>query len=143
MGDAPKADARRASGGVPPVAAVSGVWRTATVAAAAALGLMSIAWEAWLAPLRPGGSLLVLKALPLAVLLPGLARGRVRSFQVCSMLILAYLAEGVVRGMTDAQPSAAFGWIETLLAGAVFAAVLAHMRSLRGDAPRRAEGTRK
>ena len=92
--------------------------------------------------LRPGGSLLVLKAVPLAVLLPGLARGRVRSFQICSMLILAYLAEGVVRGMTDLPPSAVYGWIETLLAGAVFAAVLAHMRSLQGPAPGRTRGER-
>ena len=31
---------------------------------------LSIAWEAWLAPLRPGGSALVLTAVPLLLALP-------------------------------------------------------------------------
>lgn len=94
-----------------------------------ALLVLAVAWELWLAPLRPGGSLLVLKALPLLLVVRGLARGRRRSFQVTSMLVLLYLAEGVVRGMTDPQPAATLGWIEFALATAVFAAVLAHVRA--------------
>lgn len=94
-----------------------------------ALLVLSVAWELWLAPLRPGGSLLVLKALPLLLVVRGLARGRRRSYQVTSMLVLLYLAEGVVRGMTDPQPAATLGWIEFALATAVFAAVLAHVRA--------------
>lgn len=94
-----------------------------------ALVVLSIAWEWWLAPLRPGGSLLVLKALPLALVLQGLLRGRRRSFQLASMLVLAYLGEGVVRGMTDPQLASTLGWIESALAAAVFAAVLAHVRA--------------
>lgn len=109
-------------------------WRLLTVAAVAAIVVLSIAWEWQLAPLRPGGSLLVLKALPLAALLPGLARGRLRSFQICSMLILAYLAEGVVRGMSDSSPSSALGWLETVLATTAFGSVLAYVRSLQGAA---------
>lgn len=109
-------------------------WRLLTVAAVAAIVVLSIAWEWRLAPLRPGGSLLVLKALPLAVLLPGLARGRLRSFQICSMLILAYLAEGVVRGMSDPSPSSTLGWLETALATTAFGSVLAYVRSLQRGA---------
>lgn len=109
-------------------------WRLLTVAAVAAIVVLSVAWEWQLAPLRPGGSLLVLKALPLVALLPGLARGRLRSYQICSMLILAYLAEGVVRGMSDLSLSSALGWVETVLATTAFASILAYVRSLQGAA---------
>ena len=37
---------------------------------------LCIAWELWLAPLRPGGSMLVLKALPLLFPLFGILRGK-------------------------------------------------------------------
>src|SRR5262249_14976386 len=41
-----------------------------------ALIVLCLAWELWLAPLRPGGSLVALKALPLALPLPGVLAGR-------------------------------------------------------------------
>ena len=59
----------------------------------------------WLAPLRPGGSLLVLKVLPLLIPLTGILRGRVYTYQWASMLILAYFAEGIVRARTDGGTS--------------------------------------
>ena len=42
------------------------------------LGLLflCLAWELWLAPLRPGGSMLALKALPLLFPVFGILRGR-------------------------------------------------------------------
>ena len=43
-------------------------WRRAFTAALAALLLLEILWEIWLAPLRPGAYWLALKALPLALL---------------------------------------------------------------------------
>lgn len=122
------------SAAVTPADAHLARWRLLTVAAVAAIVVLSVAWEWQLAPLRPGGSLLVLKALPLAALLPGLARGRLRTFQICSMLILAYLAEGVVRGMSDSSPSSVLGWLETVLATTAFGSVLAYVRSLQGAA---------
>gem|GEM_PF-838035 len=81
-----------------------------------ALIALSIAWELWLAPLRPGGSALMLKAVPLALMLPGVWRRSVYTLQWASMLILLYVAEGVVRGMTDGGLSARLGWLELLLA---------------------------
>ena len=48
--------------------------RALAAAALIALIVLSLAWELWLAPLRPGGSLLALKALPLAVPLGGSGR---------------------------------------------------------------------
>ncbi|MGH8629456.1 MAG: DUF2069 domain-containing protein, partial [Burkholderiales bacterium] len=49
----------------------------------------SLAWELWLAPLRPGGSWLVLKALPLLLPLLGVLNGRRYTYQWASMLVLA------------------------------------------------------
>src|SRR5204863_4889489 len=63
--------------------------RTAT-AALAALFVLCLAWELWLAPLRPGGSLVALKALPLLLPLPGIWRGRRYTYQWSSLFILAY-----------------------------------------------------
>lgn len=103
----------------------------------AALIVLGLAWELWLAPLRPGGSMLALKVLPLALAIPGIARGRVRTYQWWSMGILAYLCEGVVRATTDPGMSRVLASIETALALAAFAAILIFVRASRqaGRAP--------
>ncbi|MCM2493551.1 DUF2069 domain-containing protein [Burkholderia glumae] len=90
-----------------------------------ALIALSLAWELWLAPLRPGGSALMLKAVPLALMVPGVWRRSLYTLQWGAMLILLYFAEGVVRGMTDGGLSARLGWLECLLALGFFAAALA------------------
>ncbi len=109
--------------------------RRLVVAGVAALAALAVAWEIWLAPQRPGGSLLVLKALPLIAALPALVRGRVRAFQWWSMAILLYLCEGVVRGMSDSTAtSRALGWTEAALATATYAAILMHVRAVRAAA---------
>ena len=66
-------------------------------AALLALIVLCVAWETVLAPIRPGGSWLLLKALPLAFPLRGVLRGNLYTYQWASMLILLYLMEGVVR----------------------------------------------
>jgi uncharacterized membrane protein len=81
---------------------MTGRLRSGASAALLLLIALSLAWELWLAPLRPGGSWLVLKALPLALPLGGILAGRRYTYQWASMLILAYFAEGVVRTATDA-----------------------------------------
>ena len=92
-----------------------------------ALIVLAIAWEGWLAPLRPGGSALVLKALPLICALPGVWRGRLYTLQWASMLGLPYLAEGIVRGMTDGGLSARLGWTEVALATLFIGCALAYV----------------
>ncbi len=79
------------------------------VASLIALIFLGLAWELVLAPLRPGGSLLALKILPLLAPLFGILRGRVYTYQWTSMLILAYLAEGAVRAWSDRGMSAHAG----------------------------------
>jgi uncharacterized membrane protein len=92
-----------------------------------ALIALAILWEGWLAPLRPGGSALVLKAVPLLLPLIGVLKRRVYTFQWASMLILLYFAEGIVRGMTDGGLSARLGWIEAALAMVFFICALAYV----------------
>jgi uncharacterized membrane protein len=92
-----------------------------------ALIVLALLWELWLAPVRPGAWALALKALPLACALPGVARRSVYTLQWASMLVLLYLAEGVVRGMTDAGLSASLGGLEALLAAVFFCLALAYV----------------
>jgi uncharacterized membrane protein len=108
--------------------ALSRRWVLASVAA---LAVLSVAWEFWLAPLRPGGSMLALKALPLVLALPPLRASRLRTYQAWSMGILLYLCEGLVRATTDRGLSATLAAIETLLAAIAFAAILVHVRARR------------
>jgi uncharacterized membrane protein len=61
------------------------------------LFILCIAWEWFISPLRPGGSWLILKAIPLLFAIPGLWKGNVYTMQWASMLILLYITEGLVR----------------------------------------------
>src|SRR5690606_32999962 len=58
--------------------------RLATVILTLSLIALGIAWEPVLAPLRPGGSLLAFKVLPLVLALPAFMRGRIRRYQLWS-----------------------------------------------------------
>ncbi|MFT3734410.1 MAG: DUF2069 domain-containing protein [Rhodocyclaceae bacterium] len=93
-----------------------------------ALIALCVAWELWLAPLRPGGSWLVLKALPLLGALFGMLHGRRYTFQWMSLAVLLYFAEGIVRATSDNGPSALLGWIETALSVGLFIACLVYSR---------------
>ena len=92
---------------------------------------LCLAWELWLAPLRPGGSYLALKALPLALPLTGILEGRRRTYQWSSMLVLAYVAEGVVRAYSESGPSRMLAGIEFVLSTAFFAAAVGYARCTR------------
>lgn len=93
--------------------------------------LLCLAWEAWLAPLRPGGSLLVLKTLPLLLPLFGILRGRRYTYQWASMFILLYFTEGVVRAWSDTGLSARLGLLEVMLALIFFASAVVYARATR------------
>jgi uncharacterized membrane protein len=93
-----------------------------------ALIALCLAWELWLAPLRPGGSWLALKALPLALPLGGILAGRRYTYQWSSMLVLAYFAEGVVRAWGERGTSQALAIAEIALSLAVFACAVVYAR---------------
>lgn len=118
---------RMSAGSAPAPVAARGYWARGAALALLALFVLAIAWECWLAPLRPGGSALVLKALPLACALPGVWRRKLYTLQWASMLVLLYLAEGIVRGMTDGGVSARLGWAEVALAALFLGCALAYL----------------
>ncbi|ACC70759.1 DUF2069 domain-containing protein [Paraburkholderia phymatum] len=123
-------------------ASIRGTQGNRTAASGALLALvaliaLSVAWEWWLAPLRAGGSLLVLKAAPLLLALPGVWRKRLYTLQWASMLSLLYLMEGIVRAMSDRGLSARLGWCETWLAAAFFVCALVYVAPFKRAAKRR------
>ncbi|OGA70077.1 MAG: hypothetical protein A3G81_26240 [Betaproteobacteria bacterium RIFCSPLOWO2_12_FULL_65_14] len=106
------------------------------VAAGSLLALIALclAWELWLAPLRPGGSLVALKALPLLLPFRGIAARRRYTYQWSSMLILAYFAEGVTRAWSDAGLSQKLALAEAALSLAFFWAAVSYARLTRARA---------
>jgi uncharacterized membrane protein len=108
--------------------------KTARVAASAllvALILLGTAWELVLAPVKPGGSWLVLKVVPLMAALFGVLRGKRYTYQWSTLLIVFYAAEGVTRAYTDGGLSARVAAIEAVLAFAYFGAAVAFIRASR------------
>jgi len=89
-----------------------------------ALIFLCVAWELWLAPLRPGGSWLVLKAVPLLLPLMGILKGRRYTYQWAPMLVLAYFTEGVARAWSDKGASAWLAGGEVALSVVFFLAAI-------------------
>lgn len=103
----------------------------ASIASLIALIVLCLAWELWLAPLRPGGSSLVFKVLPLLLPLGGILRGKRYTYQWASMLILLYLTEGVVRAMSDKGWSATLAGVEIMLTVVFFFSAVFYARLSR------------
>ena len=108
----------------------SGVASTRLVAVASLLGLilLGLAWELYLAPLRPGGSWLALKVLPLCIPLAGLLKNRMYTYRWVSLMVWLYFTEGVVRAYSDRSPGNVLALIEVLLCLSLFAACVLHVR---------------
>ena len=106
---------------------------SARIALASLLALvtLTLSWELWLAPIRPGGSWLVIKALPLLAPLRGILHQRPRTFQWSSMLVLAYLCEGVVRGVTEYGNSKVLALAQALISVVYFVSAINYVRTTR------------
>ncbi len=96
-----------------------------------ALIALCLAWELWLAPLRPGGSWLVAKVLLLLLPLFGTLRGRRYTYQWSSMFSLLYFTEGAVRATSDTGLSATLAAIEIVLSLSWFASCMLYARATR------------
>ena len=92
------------------------------------LVLLGAAWELFLAPIRPGGSWLALKALPLCFPLAGLLKNRMYTYRWVSLLVWLYFTEGAVRAWSDRAPGNYLAFIEVLLCLTLFAACALHVR---------------
>ena len=104
------------------------VTQLAAVSSLVALIVLCVAWELWLAPVRPGGSLLALKALPLVLPLPGLLKRRMYTYRWLSLMIWLYCTEGLVRATSDTAPSSYYAWAEVVLCILLFTACTLHIR---------------
>ena len=89
-----------------------------------ALIFLCLAWELVLAPIRPGGSWLVLKTLPLLLPLMGILKGRRYTYQWAPMLVLAYFSEGVMRAWSETGLSAQLAMAEIALSVVFFFAAI-------------------
>lgn len=102
------------------------------IGAMAALLISNVLWELWLAPIKPGGSWLVLKILPLLFTLPGILRRNNYTLQWTSMLVLLYFTEGVVRASSDLNPVSRYlAGLETVFSVILFSAILTYLRPIK------------
>ena len=90
--------------------------------------VLGLAWELWLAPLRPGGSLLVLKVLPLCIPLAGILKNKMYTYRWVSLMVWLYFTEGAVRAYSDKPPSNYYAMVQVLLCCTLFAACALHVR---------------
>ena len=109
--------------------------RWLAVASLTALILLGLAWELWLAPLRPGGSWLALKVLPLCLPIAGLLKNRMYTYRWVSLVVWLYFIEGVVRAWGDRAPGNYLALLEVALCLSLFGACLLHVRTRQSNAP--------
>lgn len=101
--------------------------RALALGSVAGLVVLGLAWELWLAP--TGSGTLALKVLPLAWLLPGLARYRMKTYRVLSLLVWLYVAEGLVRATgLEPMPVPVLAVVEVVLAAVAFGASALQVR---------------
>ncbi len=97
------------------------------------LFILCIAWEWFISPLRPGGSWLILKAIPLLFAIPGLWRGNVYTMQWASMLVLLYITEGLVR-ILETGTNFWMAILETILGTIGFVCLLVYLKPIKARA---------
>ncbi len=102
--------------------------RTLAVGSLMGMILLGLAWELWLAPLRPGGSWLALKVLPLCIPLAGLLKNRMYTYRWVSLMVWLYFTEGVVRAWGDKPPGNWLALIQVSLCSTLFVACALHVR---------------
>lgn len=102
--------------------------RLLALASLTGLIVLGLAWEMYLAPIRPGGSLLALKVLPLVVPLAGFLKNKLYTYRWVSLMVWLYFMEGAVRAWSDKPPSNYLAMIEVVLCLVLFTACAMHVR---------------
>ncbi|QWD18930.1 DUF2069 domain-containing protein [Polynucleobacter paneuropaeus] len=97
------------------------------------LFILCVCWEWFISPLRPEGSWLILKALPLLLPMRGIWKGNVYTMQWASMLILLYITEGLVR-ITESGWNFYLAILETVLATVAFVSLLMYLKPIKAEA---------
>ena len=96
-----------------------------------ALIMLCLAWELSLAPLRPGGSWLVLKAVLLLLPLFGILRGKRYTYQWSCMFILLYFTEGIMRAWSESGTSQGLALLEILFSAIFFCCTVFYTKLTR------------
>jgi uncharacterized membrane protein len=97
------------------------------------LFILCVCWEWFISPLRPGGSWLILKGVPLLFAIPGIWKGNVYTMQWASMLILLYITEGLVR-ILETGLNFWMALLETILATTAFVCLLIYLKPIKKEA---------
>ena len=110
---------------------------TRVLAVASLLGLivLGLAWELWLAPIRPGGSWLALKVLPLCIPLAGILKNRMYTYRWVSLMVWIYFTEGATRAWSERPPGNYLAMLEVLLCLLLFTACALHVRIRLKNSP--------
>jgi uncharacterized membrane protein len=103
-------------------------WPQAALGFAILLIVFGLAWELVLDPLRPGGSWLALKVVPLVFALKGLYRANIHTFKWMSLLIWLYVGEALVRIVGLSATERTLAWISLVLALGLAIAILGGAR---------------
>ena len=103
--------------------------------------VLGMAWEMVLAPIRPGGSLLALKVLPLCWPLAGILKNRMYTYRYMSLLVWLYFTEGATRAWSDKPPGNYLALLEVALCLVLFVACALHVRLRLKYTPRPAAVT--
>ena len=98
-----------------------------------ALFTLCVGWEWFLSPLRPSGSWLALKGIPLLFAIPGIWRGKVYTMQWASLLILLYITEGLVR-ILETGANFWLALLETIIATSGFICLLIYLKPIKARA---------
>jgi uncharacterized membrane protein len=92
---------------------------------------LTVIWDGVIDPSRGAWLWIAAKLLPLLLLLPGVFKATSFGMQLASMVVLLYMVEGCVRGMTSAPPSNALGWTQFALAWIIFFGLVLHLKPLK------------
>lgn len=97
------------------------------------LGLivLTLVWDWAFAPLHTGKWLLIIKLLPLCLPLRGIFSGKIYTYQYCSMLILLYFTEGVMRLWDMGVFSRVMAGVEIGLSMAFFVGCLMYLKQFK------------
>lgn len=104
-------------------------WRNLAFVTALLLIAYGLAWEILLDPLRPGGSWLALKVLPLLAAVPGLYQGRPYTFKWMSLAVWLYVGEALVRVASLAPREQLMASISLMLSLVLSVAILMGARA--------------
>lgn len=112
-----------------PVITVPKPWPVLATVLTVTLILFGFAWEMVLDPIRPGGSWLALKVVPLLFAIRGLWAGKMYTFKWMSLLIWLYVGESLVRIVGLSETERILAWNSLALSTGLSIAVLMGARA--------------